>query len=222
MIHAIIVAGGMGTRMNNAVPKQFIELHGKPILYHTMQAFIKQFPDIALIVVLPKEHYSYINHILTLLKPTINITLVTGGANRFQSVKNGLEAIKSAEGIVFIHDAVRPFISSTLLQNCYDSALKNGNAIPCIDIKDSLRIVDDNTNKPVDRSQFKSIQTPQTFYVKDIKQAYLHATHDSFTDDATVLEANGHAVHLINGDERNFKITTPVDLLFAEQISKDF
>ena len=217
MKYAVIVAGGVGTRMKSSVPKQFLLLNEKPILYHTIKAFQKNISDIKIILVLPEAYLSQQDYIHTLSDNIQDILLVSGGITRFQSVKNGLNAIQT-DGIVFIHDGVRPFISSHLLENCYQTALEKGNAIPCILIKDSLRKIHSNQNEYANREDFRAIQTPQTFQIAQIKKAFEQPYQTSFTDEASVLESMGEKINLIDGIDENIKITNPFDLKIAEII----
>lgn len=217
MKYAVIVAGGVGTRMKSSVPKQFLLLNEKPILYHTIQAFQSAIADIKIILVLPEEYLSQQDYLHSLSDNTNDIQVVSGGNTRFQSVKNGLNAIQT-DGIVFIHDGVRPFISQSLLENCYQTALEKGNAVPCVLIKDSLRKVFTANNEYANREEFRAIQTPQTFQIAQIKNAFEQPYQTSFTDEASVLENMGVEINLIDGMDENIKITNPFDLKIAEII----
>ena len=217
MKYAVIVAGGVGTRMKSSVPKQFLLLNEKPILYHTIQAFQSAIADIKIILVLPEEYLSQQDYLHSLSDNINDIQVVSGGNTRFQSVKNGLNAIQT-DGIVFIHDGVRPFISQSLLENCYQTALEKGNAVPCVLIKDSLRKVFSANNEYANREEFRAIQTPQTFQIAQIKNAFEQPYQTSFTDEASVLESMGVEINLIDGMDENIKITNPFDLKIAEII----
>lgn len=219
MKYAIIVAGGSGTRMLSQIPKQFLDLNGKPVICYSIESFLSVFPDIQIIVVLPKDYIEHGKSVLANIQSTQPILYVEGGQSRFHSVKNGLMSVQN-RGIVFIHDAVRPCISIDLLQRLYLKAELNGNAIPCIDLKDSLRKVDFTKNRAVDRSKYKIIQTPQVFNVELIKQAFEQEYHEQFTDEATVLEGLGLEINLIEGDEANIKITKPIDLTLMSFLLK--
>ena len=214
---AVIVAGGQGTRMGTAVPKQFLELNGKPVLYHTIQAFITALPSVHLILVLPEHQISYAQMILASFPERIDLSIVAGGATRFQSVANGINGIPE-DAIVFVQDGVRPLISTDLIKRCYLQAVEKGSAIPCIPVADSVRIVKNEESEPVDRSKLRIIQTPQTFrasiLLPDMRQPY----QESFTDEATVVEHYGQQVYLIEGEKSNIKITTPEDMLVAEAL----
>jgi 2-C-methyl-D-erythritol 4-phosphate cytidylyltransferase len=215
--YAVIVAGGKGERMGSAVPKQFLPLSGKPVLYYTVKAFIDAYPDMQLILVLPQHHISYAQMVLTEFPQRIDLTIVAGGETRFHSVKNGLAAIPQP-GVVFVHDGVRPLLSTSLIQRCYEQAIQLGSAIPAIPVADSVRMVTDEGSHPVNRTHLRIIQTPQTFLTSILVPAFNAPYSDSFTDEATVAEAAGHTIHLIDGERYNIKITTPEDLIMAEAI----
>lgn len=217
MKYAVIVAGGVGTRMKSNIPKQFLLLNGKPILYHTIKAFQTTISGIKIILVLPKEYMEQLDYLNSLSENIADIVVVSGGETRFQSVKNGLNAIQT-DGIVFIHDGVRPFITQNLLENCLQTALEKGNAIPCVFIKDSLRKINSSNNEYANREEFRAIQTPQTFQIDSIKKAFEQPYQASFTDEASVLENLGEEINLIHGIDENIKITTPFDLKMAEII----
>ncbi len=217
MNYALIVAGGSGKRMNNAVPKQFIELEGKPILVHTIQKFLDFAPDIKLVVVLPATSIEEFKSTYFQGNEKSRVSFVGGGETRFHSVQNGLLRIDE-EGIVFIHDGVRPFVSELVLERCYKTASEFGNAVPYIDLKDSIRKLDEQGNMAVSRNEYKAIQTPQTFDISAIKKAYQQAYRETFTDEASVFEAAGHQIQLVEGNEENIKITTPQDLEIAKYL----
>jgi len=212
---AIIVAGGNGSRMNTDVPKQFIEVAGLPVIMHTISTFVCFSNQIEFIIVLPESLFGHWKALCTKYNFEVKHSLVQGGETRFHSVKNGLAHIHD-EGIVFIHDAVRPLVSLSTIENCYNTALQKGNALPVIPVNDSIREVKNDANKAVDRSRFFLVQTPQTFQTNLIKKAFQSATHELFTDDASVLEQSGETINLVEGNRENIKITTPSDLLIAE------
>ncbi|TWF33577.1 2-C-methyl-D-erythritol 4-phosphate cytidylyltransferase [Chitinophaga polysaccharea] len=217
---AIIVAGGSGTRMQSAVPKQFLELAGKPVLYHTIAAFAAAYADMEIVLVLPEAHFSFANQLLQGFDPLPAVTIVKGGETRFHSVKNGLQLVDSPS-VVFVHDGVRPLVSTTLIRACYEAALSHGTAIPVVDMKDSIREIRAGNNAAVDRDRFKIIQTPQTFLSHLILPAFELPYDPLFTDEATVVERLGHPVHLLPGEESNIKITKPLDLTIAEALLKE-
>ena len=207
----------MGSRMKVNMPKQFLHLKNKPILFYTLDIFLKSFEELQIILVLPQDYieagqeiiYEYFN------KDRIKITV--GGSTRFQSVKNGLQLI-TEDSVVFVHDGVRCLLSVDLIHRCYQSAVEFGSAIPVINSKDSVRLVLEQGNEALERDRVKLVQTPQTFQSKILLPAFAVDYQDKFTDEATVVEAFGMKVHLVEGEEQNIKITQPIDLLLAEGI----
>ena len=218
--YAVLVAGGKGVRMGTAVPKQFLPLMDKPILYHTIQAFISAFADIQLILVLPQDQISYAQMVLQSFPERLDITVVSGGETRFHSVQNGLKAI-TGNSIVFVHDGVRPLVSADLIRRCYHQALEKGSAIPAVAVTDSMRIIEDDDSRPIDREYMRIIQTPQTFRSDIIVPAFEQTYQASFTDEATVVESYGTNIYLIEGERSNIKVTTPEDMVIAEALIKD-
>ncbi|MCG9881366.1 MAG: 2-C-methyl-D-erythritol 4-phosphate cytidylyltransferase [Bacteroidia bacterium] len=217
---AIIVAGGKGLRMGSDIPKQFLPLAGKPVLMHTIEAF-SNIGEIDIILVLPSSQISYWLNLCNEYNFALQHQIVEGGETRFQSVKNGLGAIPNSvkNGLVAIHDGVRPLISGKIIQDSFQVASKNGNALTAVQLKDSIRFLENHTSKSLDRSQYVLVQTPQTFDVNLIKKSYEVASNpEQFTDDASVAEWAGFPIHLIEGDYRNIKITTSEDLIIAEAI----
>lgn len=215
--YAVIVAGGIGSRMNTHTPKQFLLLRGKPVLYYTISSFLQAFEDMNIILVLPEEHVAAGQEVIDAYFDYQRIQITIGGRTRFHSVQNGLRLI-GEEGIVFVHDAVRCLVSADLIRHCYETALESGSAIPVIDSKDSIRLVSEAGNEALERSLVKQVQTPQTFHSKILLPAYEIDYKDKFTDEATVVEAFGLKVQLIPGEENNFKITRPIDLVLAEYL----
>ncbi len=211
----IIVAGGSGSRMGTEIPKQFLELAGKPVLMHTIQVFCDYDPDCELILVLPEKQWEFWNGFC--LKHSFSIVhqVVSGGETRFDSVRNGLKLIQD-EGIVFIHDGVRPLVSPETLERCFKTALKNGNAIPVLPITESLRKSEGKQTISVDRSLYFNVQTPQTFRSEQILEAFRQNYDPAFTDDASVVEKAGYSIALVDGNPENIKITSPTDLIIAE------
>jgi len=214
---AIIVAGGTGQRMGSVVPKQFLEIQGKPILLHTIDQFVAAFSDIQLVVVLPEGYIQEGKDLLAKNGFTKNIVFVAGGDTRFQSVKNGLAQV-SESAIVFVHDAVRCLLTPALIQRCYQQAMENGSAIPAVSSTDTVRLVKGGKNELFDRENVMLIQTPQTFQSELLLSAFNQAYKASFTDEANVVEANGNPVYLVDGEFENIKITRPLDLAIAEYI----
>lgn len=219
--YAVIVAGGKGIRMGAELPKQFLEVEGIPVLMRTLMAFHNTDADIQIILVLPEVQMDFWKHLCVKHKFEIPHTIANGGSERFYSVKNGIACIKNeGECLVAIHDGVRPFVSPDIIKNAYAEAERHGNAIPCIAVPDSVRIVgNDGTNYSADRSAMRLIQTPQTFRYSIIKSAYDISFTEKITDDASVIELNGHQIHLIEGQRLNIKITAPEDLLLAKSIA---
>ena len=211
--YAIIVAGGMGTRFGDSLPKQFHSLNGKSLLWHSVNAFTKAFEDIKFKLVLPPAFIDKGNEIRESFTG-YEIDIVEGGDTRFRSVQNGIKTITDNEAIVFVHDAVRSLVSPALIKRCYDGAVKNGNAVPAITATDSVRL----DNKVVDRSKVKIIQTPQTFRADILRAAFEQPFEATFTDEATVVEKTGTQVFFVEGEETNIKITRPVDVLIAEKL----
>jgi 2-C-methyl-D-erythritol 4-phosphate cytidylyltransferase len=215
--YAIIVAGGSGTRMNSNLPKQFMLLKGKPVIYYTIRTFLEAYDDLEVIVVLPAEFISIGKEMVSGYFSNRRIQITAGGDTRFQSVKNGLKLVEG-ESIIFVHDGVRCLVSNELIRRCYEKAVKDGSAIPVIPSKDSVRLLTDSGSEVADRNNVMLVQTPQTFQ-SDILLPAFHAKYkEEFTDEATVVEAAGNKVSLVEGEANNIKITRPVDLIVAEQL----
>jgi 2-C-methyl-D-erythritol 4-phosphate cytidylyltransferase len=217
--YALIVAGGKGTRIKSNIPKQFLGLNGLPILIHTLNAFYRYSKDITIILVLPEDDFELWKEQCDLHNFHKPIVLQKGGDTRFQSVKNGLDRIDD-DGLVAIHDGVRPLVSEDIIAASFRLAAVHGSAVAAVRLKESLRITDQDTTKAVDRSRFRLIQTPQTFRVDLIRQAYQHKKDPSLTDDASVAEMAGHTISLFEGSYENIKITTQEDLIVAEALLK--
>lgn len=219
--YAIIVAGGMGSRMLSTIPKQFLLLNGTPVLMHTLQAFYNSHQRPQLIVVLPADFHSYWEQLCLTHNFTISHQLVSGGETRFQSVKNGLDVIAdNEETLIAIHDAVRPLTSREIIDESYQNAAKYGNAVTAVKSRDSVRQIKNDTSVALTREEIYLIQTPQTFQSAQLKKAYQQPYSSSFTDDASVVEAAGMDITLINGDYQNIKITFPEDIAIAELLLK--
>jgi 2-C-methyl-D-erythritol 4-phosphate cytidylyltransferase len=214
---AVIVAGGAGTRMNNAVPKQFLLLKNKPVLYYTIDTFLKSYSDMQIILVLPEEHVAAGQEVIDAFFDYSRIKITTGGRTRFHSVQNGLQLIEE-ESIVFVHDAVRCLLTTDLIKRCFTAAIEYGSAIPVITSKDSVRLITGEDNTAIDRACIKLVQTPQTFHSKILLPAFNIDYKDKFTDEATVVEAYGLKIHLLEGEDDNMKITLPADIIIAEQL----
>lgn len=217
---AVIVAGGSGQRMGAAVPKQFLLLKGKPVLWYAVRAFLDAYDDIAIILVLPKENMAEGEEAVQELNTRKNIQYISGGSTRFHSVQNGLAQVKEPS-VVFVHDAVRCLVTPALIRSCYEATKTYGSAIPVVAATDSIRIIEDGLSRVADRNKVRIIQTPQTFLSELLLPAFQANYQDSFTDEATVVEAAGHPVTLVEGEYSNIKITRPIDLVMAEMILQE-
>lgn len=220
--YALIVAGGKGTRFGSVVPKQFLEMNGKPVLLHTLEAFCRYSEKIAIILVLPEEEISLWQETAEKYHFQKSLIIQSGGPTRFHSVEKGLEKI-SGDGLVAIHDGVRPLVTTDIIAKSFKLAAAHGCAVAAVNVKESIRMVDSGQSNTfpfqnstaVDRGLYKNIQTPQTFDVGMIKKAYFSHGDPSATDDAIVAERAGHSIFLFEGSYSNIKITTPEDLLIA-------
>ena len=210
--YVILVAGGKGTRMLGSLPKQFLLLHGEAILVHTLRQF--SLPGVHLIVVMNPDFIDYWEDQCTVLLDIPKHQLVAGGHSRAQSVANGLKLVPE-NCLVAIHDAVRPLCSTMLINSLFKACEKEGSAVPVIKCKDSLRIISNGGSKAVSREDYRSVQTPQVFKSNEIKEAFVTIEVESFTDEASIYEAAGHKVHLVEGEESNIKITVPSDIQIA-------
>ncbi len=217
--YAIIVAGGKGTRIRHALPKQFIELAGKPVLFHTLEAFQRYSSSLNIVLVLPADDIQTWSDLVAKYHFDVPVTVQTGGETRFQSVKRGLEKIPGP-GLVAIHDGVRPLVSEDIIGASFHLAAAHGTAVAAVRLKESIRMTDQDTTRAMDRSRFRLIQTPQTFDIDLIKKAYELREEPSMTDDASVAEQAGHAISLFEGSYENIKITTAEDLVVAEALLK--
>jgi 2-C-methyl-D-erythritol 4-phosphate cytidylyltransferase len=215
--HALIVAGGSGTRMGSATPKQFLDIKGQPVFIHTLKAFLEAYPDMDLIVVFPEVYVDEGQRLIHEALPGIPVRITTGGTTRFHSVLNGLKKV-TEHSIVFVHDAVRCLVTPDLIRRCYEAAVRDGSAIPVVPVRDSLRRRFGEGSEVVDREGVVQVQTPQTFRADILLNACRQPYHPSFTDEATVVESSGVAVHLVEGEETNLKLTLPADLVMAEMI----
>lgn len=214
----IITAGGTGKRMGTEIPKQFLAIHSKPIILHTIGQFLKYDPDIELVVVLPEEYIHFWEEICQKYLFTKDHKVVIGGAERFHSIQNGLA--QTTGDLIAIHDAVRPIVDVAVIADCFDTAKKKGSAIPVVSISESLRKIEHENSFAVSREDFKLVQTPQCFQAEIIHHAYLQHYSKFFTDDATVVESDGIKITLVEGNRENIKITTPHDLKLAELFLK--
>jgi len=216
-LYVVIVAGGSGTRMGAEIPKQFLELAGRPVLMHTIERFKAFDESIEIITVLPENQLRHWIELQEKYSFNVPQTIVKGGSARFFSVRNGLKFV-NAPSLVAIHDGVRPFVSIDTIRRCFKAAEELGNAVPVVSPAESLRILTPNGNEPINRLIVKQIQTPQVFDAQLIKDAYSQNYSNEFTDDATVLEKTGLKINLIDGNLENIKITNPTDLLISSAL----
>jgi len=224
--YVIIVAGGHGLRMGTSVPKQFLLLNNKTVLEQTIDAFLKAYSDIKIIIVLPENHIETWLQIYNDKNLSFKQIIVKGGITRYHSVKNGLSVINSSDALVAVHDGVRPLVGVETIIKCFEEAEANGAAIPVVPLKDSLRILKGDSSESINRENFRIVQTPQCFCVSILKKAYDMECRADFTDDASVVEAAGFSIALVEGTDDNIKITTKTDLavanlLLLEKINKD-
>lgn len=214
---AVLVAGGVGSRMKSNLPKQFLLIKQKPVLYYTLKRFFEAFDDFEIILVLHKDYFDLGNEIIAADFGDKKIQLIEGGDNRFLSVQNGLKLI-TEESVVFVHDAVRCLLSTNLIVRCYEMAIQKGSAIPVVNAKDSIRLLTGATHQSINREVVRLVQTPQVFLSKLILPAFNTSYLPTFTDEASVLESQGIELHLVEGEDNNIKITLPLDIHLAEKI----
>ena len=215
--HIIIVAGGKGLRMGGDIPKQFLPVCGKPVLMRTMEAFYAYDADIHIILVLPVSQQAYWKELCREYQFALSHDIANGGDTRFHSVMNGL-ALVEGNGLVGVHDGVRPFVSQEVIARCYEEAADCKAVIPVIDVVETVRHLTAEGSETVPRDQYKLVQTPQVFEVDLLRRAYQQTYIDLFTDDASVVEALGEKVYLVQGNRENIKLTTPFDLKLAEML----
>ena len=215
--YAVIVAGGKGLRMGGDVPKQFLPIGGKAVLMRTIEVFRQVYPDIRIILVLPASQQEYWQQLCREYAFVQPLQIADGGETRFHSVSNGLRMIPDdTDGIVGIHDGVRPFVSAGTIRRCYDEAARCGAVVPVVPVVETIRrLREDGTSLTVPRDEYKLVQTPQTFRISLLKEAYRQTYTPFFTDDASVTEAMGVPVRLVEGNRENIKITTPADIRFV-------
>lgn len=210
----IITAGGIGKRMESDLPKQFLLLKGKPVLLHTLERFYEADPTAQIFITLPTDWISYWNELIHTYQCTIPHEVISGGVERYDSIKHALE--KSTGTIIAVHDGVRPLVSVKTITNCINSAAKKGSGIPYLPIKESIRKIASDDSTALIRSEYVVVQTPQCFSSEVIKKAYQLPYHSAITDDASLVEESGYTIYLVEGNEENIKITTPIDLRIAE------
>ena len=217
MDYIIIVAGGKGLRMGSDIPKQFLPIGGKPVLMRTIERFREYSADLQIILVLPETQQDYWKDLCEKYNFKVVYQLANGGQTRFHSVQNGLALVPDdAEGVVGVHDGVRPFPSIEVIKNCYETARTKKAVIPVIPVVETVRHLEDEGSVTVPRDKYRLVQTPQTFDIQLLKAANRQPYNDGFTDDASVVESYGHAITLVDGNRENIKITTPYDLKIAE------
>ena len=216
--YAILVAGGKGLRMGSDIPKQFLPLRGRPVLMHTIDVFRRTYPDIHIILVLPREQQDYWRQLCGQHDYDVELCVADGGETRFHSVRNGLSQIPDgARGVVGVHDGVRPFVSPETIRRCYVAAEEFGAVVPVVPVVETVRqVLADGSSMTVDRNAYRLVQTPQTFDIQLLKKAYGQPFDPFFTDDASVVEAMGHPIKLVEGNNENIKLTNPADLKLAE------
>lgn len=222
MDYIIIVAGGKGLRMGTNIPKQFLSICGKPVLMRTMECFKTYNKELKIILVLPKEQHVYWQELCEEYCFVMDYEITDGGITRFHSVQNGLSIIpQDAEGVVGVHDGVRPFVTTDVIARCFETARKEKAVIPVMPVIETLRHIDANGNGVnVQRNDYRMVQTPQTFHIQLLKHAYEQSFKESFTDDASVVESIGQRVTMVEGNKENIKITTPFDVIIAEAMIK--
>ena len=215
--YIIIVAGGKGLRMGGDIPKQFLPVCGKPVLMRTLEAFHAYDASMRLILVLPVSQQAYWKQLCEEYQFELVHEIANGGDTRFHSVKNGL-ALVEEDGLVGVHDGVRPFVSQEVITRCYEEAASLKAVIPVIGVVETVRHLIGEGSETVPRDQYKLVQTPQVFDVTLLHRAYQQEYTDLFTDDASVVEALGEKVYLVEGNRENIKLTTPFDLKLAEML----
>src|SRR4051812_33450043 len=220
--YAIIVAGGTGRKKGKTLPKQFFLLGGKTVFYFNIRKFLEAYEDMSIVLVLPEEYSDMGKEIIDAYFDYRRIQVTFGGETRFHSVQNGLRLVKE-ESIIFVHDAVRCLVTTELIRLCYEHTLQMGSAVPVVRSKDSVRFLNEegNDNEVIDRNKVVLVQTPQTFHSKILLPAFEIDYKERFTDEATVVEAFGLKISLVEGDEDNIKITRPVDLLIAQAVLEE-
>lgn len=216
--YAIIVAGGKGLRMGGDLPKQFIPVEGRPVLMRTLDTFYACDDTIKIILVLPRDHQPYWEELCREYQFTVPHRIADGGATRFHSVQSGLSFVEDPDALVAVHDGVRPFVSHEVIACCFREAELHGAVVPVIPVVETVRQLVGETSVTVNRDAYRLVQTPQTFRASLLRNAYEQPYCDAFTDDASVVEALGHAVHLVEGNRENIKLTTPYDLVVAQAL----
>ncbi len=221
MDYVIIVAGGKGLRMGSDIPKQFLPIGGKPVLMRTLERFREYSTELQIILVLPENQQDYWLQLCQQYHFGVKYQLANGGQTRFHSVQNGLALVPDdADGVVGVHDGVRPFPSIDVIKNCYEAARTAKAVIPVIPVVETVRHLEGEGSVTVPRGDYRLVQTPQTFDIQLLKTANRQPYHDGFTDDASVVESYGHSITLVEGNRENIKITTPYDIVVAEALCR--
>ena len=219
MDYVIVVAGGKGLRMGSDIPKQFLPISGKPVLMRTLERFHEYSAELQIILVLPETQQDYWHGLCKEYHFQVEYLLANGGQTRFHSVQNGLALVPDdAEGVVGVHDGVRPFPSVNVIRNCFETARTTKAVIPVIPVVETVRHLEGDSSVTVPRGDYRLVQTPQTFDIQLLKEANRQPYNDGFTDDASVVESYGHTITLVEGNRENIKITTPYDIVVAEAI----
>ena len=219
--YVIIVAGGKGLRMGSDIPKQFLPIGGKPVLMRTLERFREYSKELNIILVLPEAQQDYWQELCKKYNFEVEYQLANGGQTRFHSVQNGLALVPDdAEGVVGVHDGVRPFPAVEVIRKCYEAASTAKAVIPVIPVVETVRHLEGEESVTVPRGDYRLVQTPQTFDIQLLKAANRQPYNDGFTDDASVVESYGHAITLVEGNRENIKITTPYDIVVAEALCK--
>ncbi|GAB5416902.1 MAG: 2-C-methyl-D-erythritol 4-phosphate cytidylyltransferase [Crocinitomicaceae bacterium] len=214
----IITAGGTGKRMGAPIPKQFMEVAGKPMLFHTISLFHRHNPNAQILITLPESWMDHWSELVNTYQFDVEHEVVVGGKERFHSIQNALHQCQ--ESIVLVHDGVRPLVSNETLNRCL-VALEGHNAVvPVVPVKESLRRIKDRGTEAVFRSEYRNVQTPQCFEKATLEKAYAQSYHDGITDDASLVEQLGEAIFCVEGNDENIKVTTPMDLVLAEALLK--
>ncbi len=214
----ILTAAGMGRRMQSSLPKQFMLIHEKPVLMYTMEQFYQFDPKMEIILTLPKDWFTHWETIMSEYDFHIPHRIVEGGKERYNSIKNALECCTG--DIIAVHDGVRPLVNHETIKACLRAAHEKGAAVPMVSIAESIRQIDGDTSKAVDRANFRLVQTPQCFQREVILKAYAQEFHSEITDDASLVEKSGHAIETVEGNIENIKITTQSDLKYAGMFLK--
>lgn len=215
LTYVLIAAGGMGSRMQTTTPKQYLLIHGKPLLYYTVTQFVAALPSVHIVLIVPSNYVTATELLINTYFSTIPISVVVGGNTRYQSVANGMAIVPLTAQVVMVHDAARCMVSTTLITNCYQHTIAYGNAVPCVPVVDSLRKITTNNSEVLNRDTIRAVQTPQCFTALVLHKAMQQPYLPSFTDEATAVQQLGYDIQLISGDAHNIKITTPLDIQIA-------